>query len=99
MTLVDTIKRAALDALDASRPVHFLFGEIATVSPLSVRIDQRLTLPSEFLITTAATEELKTEIGGVEYVIRPGLQPGDKVLLARVQGGQQYIVINRMVDS
>lgn len=32
-------------------------------------------------------------------VIRRGLEVGDKVLLLRVQGGQQYVILDRVVDN
>lgn len=41
--------------------------------------------------------EYKLNIGGVEYVIRKGLEIGDTVLLIRYQGGQTYLVLDRLV--
>jgi len=32
-------------------------------------------------------------------VIRRGLQSGDKVLLLRLQGGQQYLILDRVVEA
>jgi hypothetical protein len=32
-------------------------------------------------------------------VIRRGLEEGDKVLLLRIQGGQQYVVLDRVVNA
>lgn len=34
-----------------------------------------------------------------ETPIRTGLKKGDKVVLARVQGGQQFVVLDKVVDG
>jgi hypothetical protein len=46
-------------------------------------------------------EEKETEYALPEepIVIRRGLEVGDKVLLLRVQGGQNYVVMDRLVDA
>lgn len=49
-SLLDLIKAAGADAVNASNPVNILFGEIIAVNPLSVKVDQRFTLPADFLI-------------------------------------------------
>lgn len=41
--------------------------------------------------------EYKLNIGGEEYYIRRGLETGDTVLLIRYQGGQTYLVLDRLV--
>lgn len=43
--------------------------------------------------------EYKRNIAGEEVVIRKGLQTGDTVVLLRYQGGQTYLVLDRLVKS
>jgi hypothetical protein len=43
----------------------------------------------------SSTEEALLE----PIVIRRGLETGDRVLLLRVQGGQQYLILDRLVAS
>ncbi len=116
-SLLDLIKAAGTDAVNASNPVNILFGEILTINPLSVKVDQRFTLPADFLIvpesltryevdlkhahqytddgSTSNTSEALTQ----KIVIRPGLAVGDKVLMLRVQGGQRYVILDKVVAS
>jgi hypothetical protein len=96
---VKAIKQAGTGAVAAGSPVHVMYGEALVVNPVTIRVDQRFTLTAEFLTLTAATEELKVTIEGVDYLIRPGLQVGDKVVLLRVQGGQHYVVLDKVVES
>ncbi|GIQ62128.1 hypothetical protein PACILC2_06960 [Paenibacillus cisolokensis] len=97
MRMIDIIKQAGAQAVEAGNPVHI--GTVTRTEPLEVFVDQRFSLTSEFLIVTDATEELTIEINGSLYTVRPGLQAGDKVALIRVQGGQQYVVMGRVRDT
>ncbi|MBB6632754.1 DUF2577 domain-containing protein [Cohnella thailandensis] len=97
--MIDAIKQAALAALEASCPVIVQYGTITNPNPLEVNVDQRFTLDADFLIQTEATTELKATIAGVDYVIRPGLQAGDQVVLVRLQGGQKYLILDRVVET
>lgn len=113
MTLLDLIKRAGAEAVDASNPVHLLYGEVVTTEPLAIQVDQRFVLTAEFLVVLerlapyavnlrhshrydgSATEGALTD----PVVIRRGLEAGDKVILLRAQGGQQYVILDRVVST
>lgn len=82
--LMKTIKRAALDAVNASKPVEVCFGKVTQTSGLRVSIDQKLFLGDKQLIITEST-------------VRNGLAVGDKVVLLRQQGGQKYIIMGKIV--
>lgn len=97
MVLVNLIKQASMGAFESSNPVTVLFGTVVKANPLEVNVEQRFTLTRDFLVLTERLTEYKTTIAGQEIVIRKGLQAGDKVILLRVQGGQQYIVWDRVV--
>ncbi len=111
MALSDTIKRLGAGAVDAGNPVAVMFGKVTKVNPLEVNVDQRFTLDEDFLIVTERltryevdlkhkhktssedTEEALTE----KVVIREGLKADDTVLLLRVQGGQKYVVWDKVI--
>ncbi|WP_195574271.1 DUF2577 domain-containing protein [Paenibacillus sp. 1001270B_150601_E10] len=40
-----------------------------------------------------------SESTGKKAVLQEGLQPGDQVILMRVQGGQSYLVLDKVVSS
>ena len=48
--VLQTIKRAALDAVEDAVPAVPLVGTVVGVDPLSVRLDQRLTLSARRLL-------------------------------------------------
>ncbi|MOA66783.1 hypothetical protein D3C78_1936650 [compost metagenome] len=70
--------------MEAGKPVAVLFGRVSSLNPLEVIVDQRLPLTEDFLI-------ILEQIGSK-------LALEDTVLLLRVQGGQRYVVWDRMVS-
>jgi len=93
--LLSLVKQAAVEAVKASNPVALMTGTVTNINPLEVNVDQRFTLPADFLILPHAMRRKELNIGGVSYVISDGVQAGDNVLLLRVQGGQKYILLDR----
>jgi len=97
--LLSTVKQAAMAAIAASNPVTMMYGVVTNTNPLEVNVDQRFTLPADFLVVPESLTENKLVIGGSTYIVREGLKVGDKLLLLRVQGGQQFIIIDRVVST
>lgn len=101
--LVETIKKAAVDAMNAGEPTTFMYGTVLTVSPLSIQIDEdnKLILTSEFLQLTNAVRDYTVQIEDVEagttrkMMIKNALKINEKVVMIRQQGGQQYLVLDR----
>ena len=50
--MLSEIKRAAIEAFEASKPTNIIVGEVQSVSPISIKIDQKLILDEDFLILT-----------------------------------------------
>ena len=50
--LVKLIKKAAMDALNASAPANVFFGTVLSASPLQIQVDTKLILTSASLILT-----------------------------------------------
>jgi|SRR5690606_4590312 len=97
--MLNAIRQAALTAVEAAAPVAVMFGTVTRADPLEVNVDQRFTLDADFLIVPESLTRYVLNIGGVEYVIRPGFQAGDRVVLLRVQGGQKYLILNKVVGG
>ncbi|HWQ41083.1 MAG TPA: DUF2577 domain-containing protein [Desulfosporosinus sp.] len=116
-SLLDVIKTAGMDAIGASNPVNIMFGEVVTANPLSVKVDQRFTLPADFLIVPESLTKYEVDLTHThqytdngsprntvealtaKIIIRPGLKAGDKVLLLRVQGGQKFVILDKVVTA
>lgn len=129
--LIELIKKAALDAVEASKPCVVMFGKVTSITPLKINVEQKLTLTEAQLILTRNVTNYKTDItvdhytedvthnhsytddgsssttgnnthkhqikGKKEITVHNGLVVGDTVLLLRMQGGQQYVVWDRLV--
>ncbi len=126
-SLVESMKLAALGAVDASKPVQVCFGKVTSVSPLKILVEQKLPLgegqlvlcrnvtdyvttvsiPSEYGWATQnrsggsgdpafASHNHDIVISKKKITVHNGLVVGDEVLLVRQQGGQKYIVVDRI---
>ncbi|OBR62388.1 hypothetical protein A7K91_01860 [Paenibacillus oryzae] len=112
MSMLELIKKAGIGAVEAGNPVQLLQGEVVSANPLSVKVDQRFTLPADFLIVPESLTALEIDLSSGEAVgpgsiseqassatilIRRGLEAGDAVILLRMQGGQRYLLLDRLV--
>lgn len=48
--LIELIKRASLDAIDANQMCDLRYGTVTSVSPLKVRVTNQFTIPQSLLI-------------------------------------------------
>lgn len=117
------LKTAAIEAVEAGKPVKVMFGEVTAINPLQIMVEQKLPLTEEFLILTEAVKDHEHEItlldwqtenasggsgdsayaahghqivGRKRIVIHNALQVKEKVLLLAMQGGQKFIVVDRV---
>ena len=60
--LVELIKQAAVEAVNASDPAAFYFGTVTSDNPLSINVEQKMDLTSEFLILTNAVKDHVVEM-------------------------------------
>ena len=99
--LVRLIKKTAIDAVNAMDPVSIRYGEVISDNPLQIHIDQKLVLGTAHLKLTRNVTDYETKMsvnGGTPqtYKVFNALKKGEKVKLVRMQGGQQYIVVDRV---
>lgn len=99
-SLIETIKKVAMAVYNESKPFALAYGVVENINPLLIKVDQKLPLTKEFLILTNMVKDYNVEVtlGGTKQIctIHNGLKINEKVLLLRVQGGQQYIVLDRV---
>ena len=79
-SLIQLIKRIAVDAVEASKPCNAIIAKVTAESPLKILVGQKLILDDDFLIVCAGAKEK--------------LKKGASVLLIRQEGGEQYIVVD-----
>lgn len=159
--LLNSIKKAATEAVEASKPVAVMFGKVISASPLKINVEQKMTLNSAQLILTRNVtdysvnmtvdhttgtaslnanhghgisgnvsvnssispndnnakitntvqhdlnvEDTKINLnhshsykGKKAFTVHNSLVQGDEVVLLRMQGGQKYIVLDRVKTS
>lgn len=81
--LLKVIKQAGVEAGSAAGPVTVCFGKVISASPLKVLVDQKMTLGTAQLVLT-------------RNVTVNALAVGEELVLLRQQGGQKYIIIDRV---
>lgn len=122
VALVKLIKRAAVEAVNAGKPVEICFGKVTSNSPLKILVDQKMTLGKSQLVLARNVTDFETEVtvdwltenksggsgdssfashnhpikGKKKITVHNGLVVGDEVILFRQQGGQKYIVVDRI---
>lgn len=72
--IIDTIKKVALAAFEASNPVKLLFGKVISIDPVKIQVGDLFTLTQEFLVINGAVEKDDTVTlircqGGQKYVV------------------------------
>ena len=76
--LLSIIKKAAVEAVEASRPAAVVCGTVISTEPLKIKVSQKITLSASQLICMITEKALKKN---------------DSCLLLRKQGGQEYVVL------
>jgi hypothetical protein len=120
--LVKAIKKAAVDAQEAAKPVQACFGKVVGESPLKILVEQKLLLGERQLVLSRNVTDFSVEMsanlvagegiitdgedavpphshaieGKWQVTVHNGLAAGDGVMLLRQQGGQKYIVVDRV---
>jgi hypothetical protein len=120
--LVRLIKKAAIDAIEARKPVNVCYGKVINANPLKIVVEQKFILEKSQLVLCRNVTEFTTNItmnwtserawnydgdtillthshdikGKKQITVHNGLVVGDKVILIRQQGGQKYIVLDRI---
>ena len=60
--LVNAVKKAAIEAVEASHPSDFLFGKVTSVSPIKVSVEQKMTLASAQLVLTRNVTDYSADV-------------------------------------
>ena len=101
------VKKAAVEAVQATKPMAHTLGTVEQINPLSVRINQKLILSAEHLILTDAVRDFTVTVTNEDnvlhshtrYTVHQALSVGETILLLRCDGGQKYIILGRTEAS
>lgn len=59
---VELVKRAAVEAVEAGKPVNILFGTVFSTSPLKIQVDQKSIYTSKMLILTRNVTDFEVDM-------------------------------------
>lgn len=79
------IKQIAEEARKAAKPSDYFVGSVESNNPFKIRLSQKMILTSDFFLITQTLKNTTFQIG-------------DRVLMLRKEGGQQYVLIDKVVD-
>ncbi len=97
--LVDIFQQVAQNAVEAMKLTDKATGTVESAAPLRVKVDTSMqSIPEAGLILTDTVKEqtVKVQGGPGSVTVREGLKPGDRVLMLRVQNGNQYIILSKI---
>ena len=60
--MLKLIKKLAVDAVNASKPANMVFGKVQSITPLKIKVDQKLILGSAQLILTRNVTDYDVEM-------------------------------------
>ena len=98
---VELVKKAAVEAVEAGKPVNLLFGTVISASPLKIQVDQKAIYTEKMLVLTRNVTDYEVVItvsqqGRKKITVHNALVVGDWVLLARIQRGKKFVVLDRI---
>lgn len=122
--LVKLIKKAAIEAVNASKPTALVYGKVISSDPLKIKVDQKMILSKPQLILTRNVTDYKVDMsfdhitentsggtgegkydlhnhaykGKKTFKIHNSLISGEEVVMIQVQGGQKYLILDRVVN-
>lgn len=101
---LDYVKQAAVQAVMTKKPCDYIIGMVTSINPLKIRLSEGdgLELPADFIHLSRNVTDYETQViigGGTKQTMKVfnALKKGDKVVMIRKWGGQDYIVIDKVV--
>lgn len=80
--LFTAMKQIAKDVFDTLQPADWCYGKVISLDPFQVQIDQKLPLKKEFLAVRTGMSVSSFKVG-------------DRLILLRKQGGQEYLILDK----
>lgn len=104
--LYRAVKRAGKMATESGRPADIVYGKIKSLAPLKIQWGT-LVLDKDFLVPTARflydTEEHQLAVKDNQYggyvLVPKKIKVGDKVVMLVKPGGQEFLVIDKVVKQ
>lgn len=104
--IMELITKAVRKTVQSMKPAEIVFGTVKSETPLQIFVDQKTILDQDFCHMSQAVQDYKTEIefeaDGILQIrsvtIKNGLHIGDKVRMLRYNEGQDFLILDRVVN-
>ncbi len=98
---VNLIKLISENTIEASKLTKVVFGKVTSENPLKIKVTQKLILSGSAIVLTRNVTDFETMVrqsGGEKRSMKiyNALKVGDEVVMSRLQGGQKFLVIDRI---
>lgn len=97
--MLEHIQKSVKNYLDAVDLTDLTYGEVTSIEPLKIKLDQKIELLEQVLLLTSNVIYKAINTGTKQIVITQALKKGDKVMLLKVKNGQRYIVLDRLQEG
>lgn len=100
--MLGLIKKAAMDAVQASAPMDMRYGTVISTVPLQIKITNNFILPQAMLVipqsmTSRLVNMTDSETGETKtFTLDNSLKLNDIAVMIREPGGRKFVVIDRM---
>ena len=84
--LLQIIKKICKEERQSSMPCDYILGTVTKADPLKIKISAKITLDEDFFDLTATAKKVK-------------LAKGDQVAILQAQGGQKFLIIDKVVNA
>lgn len=96
--MIDTLKQIAINAMEGESPVQLTEAQIMTAPPnisIKLRGNSKLVIPKELIIVADRLVSTHSHPGTSPHTNK--LMAGNKVMVAVLQGGQSFFIIDKIV--
>ncbi|MGL5438798.1 MAG: DUF2577 family protein [Filifactoraceae bacterium] len=99
--LLKTFKHLLITLLDSAKLTTVVRGTVESIDPVTVRLNAKVVIKEPLLVIPEAFQDhdIHLEYNSVEkYKVKYTIKPRDNLLLIRNYGGNEYIILSKVVN-
>lgn len=99
---VEVVKRAAVEAVEAGKPVVLLFGQVISDAPLKIQVDQKTILTEKMLILTRTVTDYEVDMTVSHITLNRAGGSGDPAFASHnhdYKGKKKFKVHNALIKG
>jgi len=97
---VELVKQAAVEAVEATKPVQFLFGKVISVSPLKIQVSAKSIYTEKMLILTRNVTDFEVDMTVSHVTLNRAGGSGDPAFASHnhdYKGKKKFKVHNALI--